>query len=52
MSKYIDAEKLRAEIERRIHFFIGQANLCIGTSIVDGLEEVLAILDELEESNN
>ena len=44
----IDKETIRKEIEWRRDFYLGHANACIGTNIVDGFDEVLAILDTLE----
>ena len=40
---------MKAEIGRRRDLYLGQANACIGTNIVDGLDEVLTFLDTLPE---
>ena len=40
-------QMIRAEIERRRDFYLGQANACIGTNIVDGLDEALSFIDSL-----
>ena len=40
---------IRAEIERRRDIYLGHANACIGTNIVDGLDEALSFLDTLPE---
>lgn len=40
--------KIKAEINYRIEIYIGHAQSCIGTTRVDGLEEVLDFLSTLE----
>ena len=44
----IDKDKAIADIEQRRDFYLGQANACVGTNIVDGLDEALCLLNSLE----
>lgn len=47
--KYIDADRLRAEIKERTLFYAGQANLLADTTTLDGFDEVLSIIDSLQQ---
>lgn len=44
-------DKIKAEINYRIETYIGNAQSCVGTTLVDGLEEVLDLLSTLESEN-
>ena len=47
--KYIDADRLRAEIKERTLFYAGQANLLADTTTLDGFDEILSIIDSLQQ---
>ena len=40
--------KIKAEIDYRIEIYIGHAQSCVGTTLIDGLEEALDILSTFE----
>ena len=44
-------QAIKAEINYRIETYIGNAQSCVGTTIVDGLEEVLDFISTLESEN-
>ncbi len=47
--KYIDVDRLRAEINERTLFYAGQANLLTDTTTLDGFDEVLSIIYSLQQ---
>ena len=47
--KYIDAEKLKEELEMRKTVYIGHALSLRGTNLIDGFDEALSIIDSLQQ---